>query len=478
MAILLTFVFCQVVAAVASAQDANGGAPATSALAAGAPASSTPPGGQKEVPEGRVEVAGTSGADSAAPKELQARIDSDDFEYRIAIAEVERRPVKTVEILADPLLDEKGKQRLFDLGVEGAPMSHDSVTIAKPLGAGDRRTLIVRARLPELGTYTMTLTPYWGGAPRQKIVLKIVRERPTLGLEVADATTFAQSGDTDTVRFSLNLRETAGRSVTLDAPALVSLVQQMGPDSKAAAINRYAKYAFGLDDKKFDEPQAIPFTKGQSRTLAFRLSDFPGPGKYEAKLQFGFKDATPISKAVTLYVRENWTLAAIAIGLGVLVSYSLRRWVSREQPRLELLKEATRLAPEVDAALRTKGIDATEKGLVIQVGGLLTELLSRISQGRKGADTAAIDVMGIRIAATRSFLVVRALVRQQPANVATEFLTKLEAARAVLTDPNADLTALKAQESAIRAIPDQVAAKRNELAAAGAQMGGGDEARR
>jgi hypothetical protein len=412
--------------------------------------------------QGRVEVAGASGAESVAAHELTLTSDTPALEYRLSVAEVGRKPVAEVALAVEPLVDEHGAQHAVEWGIAGADKaakkSQDYAVIAKPLAALARVSVVLTATLPEPGSYSTSITPYWDGERHQKVVLKVVRRRAPLNLAFGEASPFAQDLWSGPAIFWLSLQETEGKALSLAVPELSSLIEARGTETKTVAVTPAAKLVLG-DANAPSDAKTIELAPGQSRNVSFRLEPLPGPGKYDAKVRFAAADALPVEKAVTLYLRHPWWLAAGLIAVGVLASWLLKYWVSQEQPRLRLLEQASRLAPELDAALRPSDLDADERQLGEATRERLARLLSSISQGAAGTDVAAVNLMALRISVVRNWIIMHRSVRQVSSDVVRQqFFGELEPIRDDLGGDGIDDAGLRTHETTLRTMPSRLKA--------------------
>lgn len=402
---------------------------------------------------GRVELGGASGADGVAPKELKVTIASSDWSYGVELVELDRVAVKEVSLAVEPFVDEKGRQYPIRWGVGKSLAVQNVAVVANPLAPGARKTIRFQASLPSLGTYTANVTPLWGGAAHQKLLLKVVRERPSLNLALGEPSVFAQDGNTDRADFSVVLRETSGAPLVLEPPTLASLLQVQGSGSNVASVGRNAKLAVLQGDEPVP-PKAIKLGADQSTNVELALEDFPGAGKYEAKLRFAAAGTLPLEKTITLLVRQGWWLAALCIGLGVAVSAVLRWWVNKEKPRLERLARVTQAAREIDAAL-VPGLDAAERELIEHTRTRVARALSDIRARRPGVDDAAVTLLGHRVAAVRALVPVRGSIRVTAGPPRDEYLQKLAAIADDLESTSVTLEKLKEHEETLRKMPSE-----------------------
>jgi hypothetical protein len=437
----------------------NGPAQANGAGAGGesAPNAKTKDKGEKQEPKiGRVEVAGVSGEESAAAKELTVTLDTAELDYRLSVAEVAHETVPELALAVEPLVDEAGRQYRMSWGT-GEGKEQDMAVIAKPFAPFARTSVVLRATLPELGTYSAAITPFWGKAPHQKLILKVVRRRPTLSLTIGDPTTFHQDGQTGAASFPLTLQETAGNELRLDRPVLVSLGELRGADAKAITLAHATKLEVKVDGKVLGAQDKLVLERGGAKTIVLGVTPLPGPGKYEARLRFPAAGAVPVEKTVTLYARSPAFIAWILIGLGVILSAVLKWWATEEQPRLLLQQRGSALGLELEAALRQPDLDETERGLGAAAQAKLAELLSTISQGR--SDSVAVDNQALVISLVRNWIAQHRSVRQvQFELIREEFLGKLAPIRDDLAEDGVEAAKLKEHQATLRVLPSQLSA--------------------
>ncbi len=406
--------------------------------------------------EGRVELGGVSGAESAGPKELTTSVDVPDFEYRIDAVEAGGGAVDDISLAVEPLVDENGKQYRMRWGT-AEPKEQDYASIAKPMAPMGRRTVVFRGTLPDPGTYVAAITPYWSGAAHQKIVLKVVRRRPNLSLAVSDPSVFAQDGNTEVMTFPLTLQETAGRPLRLGPPVLVSLVENRATGATTVAVSHSAELSVAINDEKLDGERVLAFDGGESKVATFQLANFPGPGRYDAKIRFSGAGMLPLEKAITLYVRLHFLVAVFWIALGVLASFFLKWWVSKEGPRLGLLERASRLAPDLLATLRLPDLDESEDRLGRSARSQLTALLQGVKEGRNEADATAVDKIVVLVRAVCDWIALHQSVRKAPSGeVREQFLAELDPIRDDLDGEGAPLDKLKADHDALRSMPSEL----------------------
>ena len=376
---------------------------------------------------GRVALAGASGTESVAAKTLELKLDSDAFKYHFTLCELDGHPVDEVRLTAEPFIDDNGMQHVPEWRIgEADPAATPSRSIVTPLAALERKVVVLSASLPSLGQYRTTLIPWWGGQSRQHIELKVERIRPTLNVAIEEASVFAQVGNTDTVAFTLNLRETQDKPAVLHVPTLASLTQQLGPDAKASALGWTANLVVTEENKALQPSESIQLARSAAKEIGFRLERFPGPGKYEAKLRFTAPGAVPLDKSVTLYVRYHWPVATVLIALGVLVSFLLRWWVGQEKPRLELLHSAARLERELQRIEQLQKLDDVEQGVVKATRSLLAALIVDIVEEQQSGSAAEVELMSRRVNVVSNLLVLRSWIRDTDGLAGPSALSKLD----------------------------------------------------
>jgi hypothetical protein len=412
--------------------------------------------------KGRIEVAGASGEFSATPVALAVSATSETFEYRLGIEEIGGAAVEEVELSVTPLVDDRGAQHVVSWGLEGGAIdTRGRKSVVKPVAPSTQYTVVLRASLPELGTYKATLTPFWNGGPHQKIALTVTRARPALNLEVRDPDPIAQTGDLETVTFKVVLQATEDRGVRLKAPVLRSFVEIRGAD--AGAKRFYASGALTVKDDKTGKPiegdDDLALGPRESKSLRFELKGLSGPGHYEATVRFASADAPPVDKTVAIFLREGALWAVLLIGLGVALSWVLRWFVMNERPRVANQQVVLGLISDLKECLELPGVDEDGRGLVAAVRRDLRALLSEFLVKVDARDQQRLEALGLKVQLVHKCLVLRpSVLAIASPGVRNEYLNTLDTIAAVLRLADATCAKLASCDTDLIGLPDQIRA--------------------
>lgn len=373
---------------------------------------------------GRIEVSGSSGAESEAAEKVTISATSDMFEYRLRIEEVAGFPVKGVALSVPPLVDSKGRQHPLAWGSDAEHVKvQDLGDVVPRAEASSVHTVLFKATLPELGTYATTITPIWDGARHKKIALTVTRAKPALGLEVPEPPTVVQTGTLDRVPFTLTVREIDDSDASIDVPALVSLVQVRGSEPKKLFARGDLSVTMGMTLLGLGE--VVKIGRRESRRFDLALTGLSEPGRYDATIRFASRDAPPVDRSVAIYLRDYVAWALLFIVVGVTLSWALRYWVLDEQPRVVQQEAVLGLIGDLNESVALPNLDEEERRTTLSVRRELRRLLEAFLRSAKAQDVERVKTMTIKVPMVHNWIVLRHSLRTVSANVRGSFEDEL-----------------------------------------------------
>lgn len=232
------------------------------------------------------------------------------------------------------------------------------------------------------GTYSgaVELRPAKEAPATALLTVTRTRSAPTVEMKppdpIRDATHTWPYGAATEVR--VYLKETGGRSVSLDRPELVSLTKKDG----AGKVQAGARIASVLDADGEDVKQfPIELKPGEARLLRVSLSSLRDPGEYSGLLRFGSADYLALEQPVTIVKRYPALIAGLIIAVGIVGSFFQRAFFTRTLPRKQQVQDAAKLTLRVGEALRTLPplTDAEQ-----EAAGVLLNLFKQIHDAADG----------------------------------------------------------------------------------------------
>ena len=255
------------------------------------------------------------------------------------------------------------------------------------LGAKTRGWMELRAEIMNPGTYVTGIVVEYSGKSVQETSTLIIKRTNNgeAGFEikgVADITGVSWGILGSTVNFPILLQAKQSAQF-VHPPVLHSLVLDDADNS----------LSFGNYQVSFMEEDGTPITTpillrpNEPRPLRVKLSGLTRAGKYTATIAASPDVAAPIEKEITIKLRHGFLLAALTIGMGILISWVLRRYLNERKPRLLQRQDVARLNEELIVVKANAGeINADEEEVFSLLSTQLADLDAKI-QGR-GAPNA------------------------------------------------------------------------------------------
>ena len=132
------------------------------------------------------------------------------------------------------------------------------------------------------------------------------------------------------LRFSLH--ETAGESLKLEPPALLSLTRK-GRNQEKLQARFSGSSLLGAADAGVPGP--LTLAAGGTTALELRLNSLGGAGEYTGTLRVNTADSLPIDQPFTILLKEWCATPLLLITLGVAASLALRLWMTKIRPQLD-----------------------------------------------------------------------------------------------------------------------------------------------
>lgn len=199
---------------------------------------------------------------------------------------------------------------------------------------------------------------------------------------------------------------------------------------------------------------ALQTTSSVEIPVAF--TGFPSAGLYEATLKFAQPASAPVTRTVTIYVRDHWLVAALWITLGVFVAFVLRVYGAVLAPRLALETRVAAVFEHLTAArfAAQRSDDSTGASVVTQLHDALAARWNTLANNGRLVGSTDLDLYEAKIPLLNTWLQLRAWLRMQ-LPTATHMLARdaLAAAQAVLVNPAASSAEISAQATVLGGLP-------------------------
>jgi hypothetical protein len=388
---------------------------------------------------------------ASATEGIKLNRNSASFSYVFTV-EATKDAVTGVRVAVAPFTGPDGALAETQCEVNNRPCSAGAVDVP----ALDAIQVKVTATLTLDGTYTSAVTLIYGGN-RKTTPLTVARTRASIPVEVLGVETVR----TNPLLWSgpasiwLTLSGTDGaESYTFLSPAPVSLALE-GPNNTRLQT---PLTSVKVTDER-GEPVAAPFTlkSGETRRYQITLEGLGDPGLYTGTLRVSALDARPIDKPITVVVKSSALCAAVLIGLGVLAGYFLKRYGTRDRPRLLRQRRLLILVSEVDTLEREVGqLNDDEKGVFTLIRRWIDDLYEDVQVGVvKDADAdAAVTLFDNKLSLVPPWVNMRRRVEAvRPKELAEPFRANLDTIRNFLREKQPPPDGLQNARKLLAAMP-------------------------
>ncbi|MET0624384.1 MAG: hypothetical protein ABW250_15490 [Pyrinomonadaceae bacterium] len=375
------------------------------------------------------------------------------FSYLLTV-EATKDAVPAVRIAVAPFLGPDGALVETGCEVNGKPCADGPVAVP----ALDSVQVKVTATLPLEGSYTSYISLIYGDKRWPPTTLSVTRTRATipvevLGVETVRDTPILWSG-AKTVLVTLGGNPGA-ESYSLQLPTPVALALE-GPNNTKlqAPVGRVTV----KDDKGQEVSGEIKLKSGETRRYHMTIEGLSDAGQYTGTLRVAALDALPIGKPLTVVVKSSALCATLLIGVGVLVGSLLRRYGTRDRPRLLQQRRLLVLASEVSTLEREAGqLNDDEKGVLALIRRWIDDIYEDVQVGVAKDPDAAVELLDKKLTLIPLWVNARRRVEAvRPAELAEPFRAKLDSVRNFLREKQPAQDALKQAREALDVLPAEI----------------------
>jgi hypothetical protein len=394
---------------------------------------------------------------------LRLQLDSAQLDHKLLIDETGNVQIDKAQLLVTDFKDESGVTAypVQVMTVDGS-RELDEFSLAPMKSQAVR--LMTDIVTP--GTYTATLSLVYGGATHATTQLVVTRPRPALNVDIDEV---VARGDADvrdhrsSAVVDLVLREKDGRPVKLYPPSLSKLTLKNGSTPVVFQTSARVELA-GAGDTHGNEPSLL-LDRRQTKPLRLVLSELRGAGQYEGTLRIASADAPPVEKTFTLYLRESAWVALVLIAFGVVVSFLVRVYLTKDRPRLVLQHRVLGLAQALEAMKASAETDAQGRELAQALQQLVTLASQGLSAFTVSVTAEQVELLERKVSCARNWLRLRRSVDElRPESLRTGPLAKLGDVDRLLRDPGSTGAQLETAEAVLAGLPSELeAAMRQHL---------------
>lgn len=338
--------------------------------------------------------------------------------------------------------------------INNKPCADGAVTVP----ALDSIQVKVTAALPLEGIYTSSLTLTYGGKREPSTPISVTRTRAGIPIEVVGVETVRDEpilwSGAKTVWLTLGGNPGA-ESYSLQPPMPVALALE-GPNN--------TKLQADIGAVTVTDEQGRPVTgtfnikSGETRRYQMTIQGLNDAGQYTGTLRVAALDALPVDKPLTIVVKSSALCAALLIGVGVLVGYLLRRYGTRDRPRLLQQRRLLILASEVNTLEREAGqLNDDEKGVLVLIRRWIDDLYEDLQVGVAKEPDAAVELLDMKLTLIPLWVNARRRVEAvRPAELAEPFRARLDSVRNFLREKQPAQDALKKAQDTLNALPAEI----------------------
>ena len=226
---------------------------------------------------------------------------------------------------------------------------------------------------------------------RETTPLSITRARPQPSVEIVGVATVAAKTflccNWPVLRMTLH--ETAGETLQVEPPALLSLTRKGKNQEKLQASYSTASFT---DSEGTAVKDPIPLSPGGNENLKLHLNWLRGAGEYNGTLRVAVADSQPIDQPFTILLKEWWPTPFIIIAAGVGLSFLLRFWLKQVEPQLTRQIRLEALDEQLETeSTAPPGLDDVELAVVRALRDRLAALYQQLSDGPVPNADATLD---------------------------------------------------------------------------------------
>lgn len=312
---------------------------------------------------------------AVAPDGIKLNSNSTAFEYSFTIEAINDKPISDLKILVSPLVGPDGAQTVLQCKANERSCAGQNFTV-DALGV---LQVSVNAELGLEGTYAGAITLVYSGK-RETTKLSITRARPPipveiLGLEAVREDPILYGGDPS---FWLTLNGTSGQEVSVSLPVLTSLTLSGANNGKFQSP--FNKVIVTENERPVAEP--LKLKPGELHRYKLTVEGVNTAGEYSANVRLAQKDATPIDKSISIFVKSSALLASVLIGIGVLAGYFIRRYTMKDRPKILLERRVLLTLSEIDATEQGQPpLKSSEKSILDTFRHRLNDLYEEVELG-------------------------------------------------------------------------------------------------
>ena len=224
------------------------------------------------------------------------------------------------------------------------------VAHAKVGGSGLFYVDVESDSLAAAGTYTgaIELRPAKGASATARLTVTRTRSVPPVELKPPDPVHDSTFPMWQATEIDVSLKETSGRTVTLQRPEFVSLARKDGAAKEQAEA--VARRVLDTRDQEVEFP--LTLEPGAVRSMRVQLAPLRRPGEYTGLLRFSSPDYLALEQTVSVVKKHPHWFAALVIVAGISLSFAQRTYVSRTLPRKKQVRDASKLIVRLREALR------------------------------------------------------------------------------------------------------------------------------
>lgn len=203
----------------------------------------------------------------------------------------------------------------------------------------------------------------------------------------------ADTSPTGVAHLRVVLEGTRAVPVVLDLPNIATLFRKQSDKVNAQAQFTSVKFRDLGSDKDLPPGSSVALDGRTPKQLEAEITGLQ-PGEYSGLLTVGTKDLTPQESTFSIYVRRDFWIAGLWIGLGVLLSWGLRSWVLKGRPRLAAQRQLSQLSADVEATFReVKDVTLAEQRVLKDFAKRVSELYGEWDGGTATATAATTDTL-------------------------------------------------------------------------------------
>ena len=255
--------------------------------------------------------------------------------------------------------------------------------------AQQRPRIDIRATFDVAGDYKSHISIVASGKRLKSIPLTISRQRNALTTQIEGINpvpvTRRWYPRTVNAEVRFLVRETSGHGVDLDWPQVIPFAMKEGTNPRQT----------GGIDMTFDvsgQASGQAFHLGRSAAGKLTVSNLSRPGEYTGKIRLSSADASaPTDADVTIFVKDDWTVAFFFILIGVLSSYLIRHYTKDVRPKLVALRGAEDIRQALEQVQQSAGtMTDVERRVFEGLRSQIAELERDLTRGTSADSGAAV----------------------------------------------------------------------------------------